>query len=143
MRQRQRRGPGLLAAAGLGVGLLGREAWRRRREADLTGQVALITGGSRGLGYLLARELGRQGCRLAICARDAAEVERARADLARQGYEVFAQPCDVSDRAQVERLVAATTAHFGGVDVLVNNAGVSRPGPFPARPRPISAKRWT
>jgi NAD(P)-dependent dehydrogenase (short-subunit alcohol dehydrogenase family) len=110
--------------------MAGREALLRRQAADLRGQVALVTGGSRGLGYLLARELGRQGCRLAICARDPAEVERARADLSRQGFEVFAQPCDVGDRAQVERLIAATTAEFGGVDILVNNAGVIQAGPF-------------
>jgi NAD(P)-dependent dehydrogenase (short-subunit alcohol dehydrogenase family) len=133
MRRRKRLGSSLLAAAGLGLGLMGREALRRRQEADLTGQVALVTGSSRGLGYLLARELGRQGCRLAICARDAAELERARADLAAQGFAVFAQPCDVGDRAQVERLVAATTARFGQIDVLVNNAGIIQAGPLPSQ----------
>src|SRR5207244_4425595 len=79
---------------------------------------------------LLAREFGRAGCRLAICARDAAELERARADLAEQGFEVFAAPCDVGDREQVARLVAATMAHFGRIDVLVNNAGVIQAGPI-------------
>jgi NAD(P)-dependent dehydrogenase (short-subunit alcohol dehydrogenase family) len=121
---------GLLAAAGIGAGLVGRELLPRQREADLRGQVALVTGGSRGLGYLLARELGRQGCRLALCARDAAELERARADLSAQGFDVFAMPCDVGDRAQVDRLVAATTEHFGQIDVLVNNAGIIQAGPF-------------
>ncbi|HZR99970.1 MAG TPA: SDR family oxidoreductase [Chloroflexota bacterium] len=130
MRRRNGLGRGLLAAAAVGVGLAGREAVRRRLEADLRGQVALVTGGSRGLGYLLAREFGRQGCRLAICARDAAELEQARADLSGQGFDVLAVPCDVGDRAQVEQLVAATTAHYGQIDLLVNNAGIIQAGPF-------------
>ncbi|HEY7065451.1 MAG TPA: SDR family oxidoreductase [Chloroflexota bacterium] len=130
MRHRRRLGKGLLAAAGIGLGMLAREALLRRREADLRGQVALVTGGSRGLGYLLAREFGRQGCRLAICARDAAELERAGADLAAQGFEVFAAPCDVGDRDEVAGLVAAATGRFGRVDILVNNAGVIQAGPI-------------
>src|SRR5438105_9374431 len=67
----------LIAAAGVGLGLLGRELLQRLREADLRGQVALITGGSRGLGFLLAREFAREGCRRAICARDAQGLEEA------------------------------------------------------------------
>jgi NAD(P)-dependent dehydrogenase (short-subunit alcohol dehydrogenase family) len=130
MRRRKRPGQGLLAAAAVGLGLAGREALRRRQAADLRGQVALVTGASRGLGYLLARELGRQGCRIAICARDPDELERARVDLSQQRFDVFAQRCDVGDQAHVERLVAATTERFGRVDLLVNNAGVIQAGPL-------------
>jgi NAD(P)-dependent dehydrogenase (short-subunit alcohol dehydrogenase family) len=126
-RTRSRRG--LLAAAGLGAAVVGRELLMRR-QADLSGQVALVTGSSRGLGYLLAREFGRVGCRLVLCARDAAELERARADLASQGMDVLAVPCDVGDVAQVERLVADATRHFGRVDLLVNNAGIIQVGPL-------------
>jgi NAD(P)-dependent dehydrogenase (short-subunit alcohol dehydrogenase family) len=121
-----------LVAAGVAAALAGREALARRREADLRGEVALITGGSRGLGFLLAEELGRVGCRLAICARDAGELERARGDLVHQGYEALALPCDVADQAQVERLVAETTRHYGRVDLLVNNAGIIQVGPAEA-----------
>ena len=89
----------LLLAAGFG--LVARELWQRRTEADLTGQVVLITGGSRGLGLALAREFAGQGCRLAICARDEEELERARQDLEARGAEVLAVPCDVTDPDQV------------------------------------------
>lgn len=118
------------AGIGFGLALADRAVWRRVRVADLHGEVALVTGGSRGLGFLLAREFGRQGCKLVICARDAAELERARAQLAEEGAEVLAIPCDVGDRAQVEGLADAATRHFGRVDILVNNAGVITVGPL-------------
>src|SRR5437762_13474231 len=98
MRGRGRQG--LLVATGVGLGLLAREALGRWRSADLYGEAALVTGGSRGLGYLLARELAREGCRLAICARDEQELARARRALAEGGAEVLAVPCDICDRAQ-------------------------------------------
>lgn len=117
------------------VGTAGLVAWRtlrRRRRADLTGQVVLITGGSRGLGLLLAREFARQGCRIAICARDAKQLEHARADLEARGAEVFAHPCDVSDRAQVETLIREINTRLGPVEILVNNAGTIQVGPLEA-----------
>lgn len=101
---------------------------------DLTGRVALVAGASRGLGLLIARELAARGARVAICARDADELERARADLAARGAEVVALPCDVGDRAQVVHLVQRVTADLGPVDVLVNVAGVIQVGPFETLP---------
>ncbi|MBV9278445.1 MAG: SDR family oxidoreductase [Chloroflexi bacterium] len=102
----------------------------RDRAVELEGKVALVTGGSRGLGFLLARELAREGSRIAICARDAAELERARTDLQRAGAEVIAVPCDIADREAVERMVRDVTARLGRIDVLVNNAGVIQVGPI-------------
>lgn len=102
---------------------------QQKRTADLGGQVVLITGGSRGLGLALAREFGRHGCRLALCARDAEELERAREDLQASGYEAHTSVCDLTDTAQVNRLVAEVTAHYGQIDILVNNAGVIEVGP--------------
>ena len=112
-------------AAGMAVGLgVARAALARPPEADLTGEVALVTGGSRGLGLALGRELAAHGCRLAICARDERELERARADLEGRGAETLAIPCDITDRAQVEAMVAAVTGRYGRIDILVNNAGI-------------------
>jgi len=117
-------------ALGLGAAFLAREAVGRLRETDLHGQVALITGASRGLGLALAHRFADEGCRLVICARDAAELARAERELAERGAEVLAIPCDVGDRDQVARLVEQATTHFGRVDLLVNNAGVIQAGPI-------------
>jgi NAD(P)-dependent dehydrogenase (short-subunit alcohol dehydrogenase family) len=106
------------------MGLAARVAPPRKAEADLRDAVALVTGGSRGLGLALSRELARQGCRLAICARDESELEAARIDLQQFGAEILAIPCDVSDQAQVAAMVEAVTRHYGRIDILVNNAGI-------------------
>jgi NAD(P)-dependent dehydrogenase (short-subunit alcohol dehydrogenase family) len=118
-----------LAAAGAGALLAARALYRRWQEYDLKGKTVLVTGGSRGLGLVLAREFADVGANVAICARDPAELERARRDLEARGARAFAFPCDVTDRAQVKELVKVVTRHFGGVDVLVNNAGVIQVGP--------------
>ncbi|MCA1617930.1 MAG: SDR family NAD(P)-dependent oxidoreductase [Acidobacteria bacterium] len=118
-----------LAAAGAGGYLAARAVYRRFNGYDFRGKTVLITGGSRGLGLVLARGFASEGARVAVCARDPRELERARADLARRGADAFAFPCDVSDRAQVKELVDVVTHHFGRVDVLVNNAGVIQVGP--------------
>jgi NAD(P)-dependent dehydrogenase (short-subunit alcohol dehydrogenase family) len=108
-----------LAAAGVVAGGAALAALRRE---PLAGKVVLITGGSRGLGLALAHEFGRAGCRVAICARDEPTLEQARVQLAAAGVDVLALPCDVTDKEQVAALIAAVTARFGRVDVLVANA---------------------
>jgi NAD(P)-dependent dehydrogenase (short-subunit alcohol dehydrogenase family) len=118
------------AAAGLAALGVARALAGRTRPFDFRGKVVLITGGSRGLGLVLARELAGEGARLAICARDPAELERARADLAGRGADVLAVPCDVTDRDQVDSLVRSVRERFGAVDVLINNAGVIQVGPM-------------
>lgn len=120
----------LLGKAVLAAGLawLGAEALQRIQEEDLRGEVALVTGGSRGLGFLIARELGRSGCRLAICARSQQELNAAQADLRREGLDVLTLVCDVANRAAVEQMVEQVTYHYGRIDTVVNNAGIIQVG---------------
>src|SRR5262245_17394160 len=115
---------------GVGAGYLLRTLVRRTRRVELNGAAVLITGGSRGLGLILAREFGRHGARVAICARDPDELERATADLRDRGITAVAVQCDVSDRAQVDAMVGAVVHQLGTINVLVNNAGVIQVGPL-------------
>jgi NAD(P)-dependent dehydrogenase (short-subunit alcohol dehydrogenase family) len=99
------------------------------RSDDISGEVAIVTGGSRGLGLELARELGRCGCSLVICARDAAELSRA-ADLLRgEGFPVTAVECDITSADAPRLLIDAAMRHYGRLDIVVNNAGVIQVGP--------------
>jgi NAD(P)-dependent dehydrogenase (short-subunit alcohol dehydrogenase family) len=91
----------------------------------LTGKVALITGGSRGLGMQMAEALGEMGAKLAITARKADELEKARTALAALHVEALPVPCDVSQAAQVSSMVEKVLAHYGRIDILVNNAGAT------------------
>ena len=86
----------------------------------LEGRVAAVTGGSHGLGYAITEGLLAEGCRVAICARDGTRLSEAAAKL---GAAVFAQTADVAKPGQVEAFIAATASHFGGLDILVHNAG--------------------
>jgi 3-oxoacyl-[acyl-carrier protein] reductase len=87
----------------------------------LDGRVALVTGGSRGIGYAIAATLSAQGAAVAITGRTAGDLERARGAL---GDGVLAVQADVRDAADVTRAVDQAGEHFGGLDVLVNNAGI-------------------
>ena len=93
---------------------------------NFTGKVALITGGSRGIGYAIAEQFGARGVKVAITGTSQANLEKARASLVAKGIAVEAIRADVRDRAQVQAMVDGTVAAFGGLDILVNNAGVGR-----------------
>src|SRR3977135_2704493 len=114
----------------LGLGLLAQRAWHRSRQHwDLQGRNVLVTGGSRGLGLVIARQLALAGARVAICARDEETLERARAELATYGGRVLAVKCDVTRRDEVEQMVARVADELGPIDALINNAGTITVGP--------------
>jgi NAD(P)-dependent dehydrogenase (short-subunit alcohol dehydrogenase family) len=123
---------------GLFAGVMAAQMLRRRASGgtpgqSLRGSVVLITGGSRGLGYVLAGECLRRGARVAICARDQIELSRARTQLGQlpgAADNIFAIVCDVTDRAAVERTVRTVEQRMGGIDILVNNAGIITLGPM-------------
>ncbi len=117
-------------AALAGGAFLLKSALSRFFEYDLKNKTVLITGGSRGLGLVMAREFAREGARLALCARDDEELERARTDLEQFGGDVMVYRCDVRNRQEVADLVASVNNNFGHIDVLVNNAGVIQVGPI-------------
>jgi NAD(P)-dependent dehydrogenase (short-subunit alcohol dehydrogenase family) len=116
-----------MLAAGLGA------VWVVRRlrlsSYNLRGKTVVVTGGSRGLGLALAREVAAQGAGVAICGRDAGSLERARHSLAQISSDVLAVTCDIAQPASVSQLLEQVHQRFGPVDVLVNNAGVIEVGP--------------
>jgi NAD(P)-dependent dehydrogenase (short-subunit alcohol dehydrogenase family) len=119
------------AAIGIGIGAaMMARALRRSRGIDFDGRVVLVTGGSRGLGLIMAREFVAEGARVVLLARDEAELDRAREDLESRGGDVLTLQCDVRDRDEVENAVDDIVERFGRIDVVINNAGVIQVGPF-------------
>ena len=92
---------------------------------DLAGKVALVTGGSRGLGLEIAQGLGEAGAAVAITARREQWLMSADEELKRLGVQCLALTCDVSQPTQVDAALTATVNRFGRIDILVNNAGIS------------------
>ncbi|MEX2222933.1 MAG: SDR family oxidoreductase [Candidatus Rokuibacteriota bacterium] len=127
MSSAQRAGLATVAGAAL---LAGGLLMRRRRRWDLTDRTVLVTGGSRGLGLLIAQELLRAGARVAICARDLDTLDRARTQLVSHEGRVAAIQCDVSVQEDVEDMVRQVRELLGPIDALVNNAGTITVGPF-------------
>lgn len=117
------------AATGVGVLLVANALYREFTRFRLDGKVVLITGGSRGLGLVLARAIAARGAKLAICARSADKIELARQQLERSGAEVMARTADVTDQEQVKTLVNDVVNYYGRIDVLINNAGTIQVGP--------------
>jgi NAD(P)-dependent dehydrogenase (short-subunit alcohol dehydrogenase family) len=115
------------AAVGWWAARTGLAAAARRR---LAGKVAIVTGGSRGLGLRIAQELAKSGCSLAICARTKSELDAAALELAGLGQGLMARVVDVSDKAQAGAFVAEVEERFGRIDILVNNAGIIQAGPM-------------
>ena len=97
-------------------------------DLGLTGKVAIVTGGSRGIGRAIAHGFAAEGCHVAICARGEEKLREVEAELRATGVNVYAAVSDVSRPGQVEAFVSQAAATLGHVDALVNNAGGGRPG---------------
>ncbi|MEE9199313.1 MAG: glucose 1-dehydrogenase [Dehalococcoidia bacterium] len=110
------------------------------REYSLEGRTALVTGGGRGIGKAIALTLAEAGADVAVAARTLKEVEETAAEISGLGKRSLAIRADVSDSKQVDDMVARVTLDLGRIDVLVNNAGMSRPGPVVPLPTPPPAK---
>jgi NAD(P)-dependent dehydrogenase (short-subunit alcohol dehydrogenase family) len=101
-------------------------------QVGLAGRVALITGGSKGIGRAVASALAQEGVHLAICARGQAELDLAAEQLRGHGVQALSVPTDMTDGQAVQRFVAAAAAHFGRIDILINNAVTSTQNTFEA-----------
>jgi len=102
----------------------------RTHRFSLRDRVVLITGGSRGLGLVLARQICAVGGKVALIARDADELERAKADLARRGGAALTVQGDLLDTGQIQSAIRQIIDRFGKIDILINNAGIIEVGPL-------------
>ncbi len=120
----------LWSLAGIGAWAATKALLGQKRKISFHDKTVLITGGSRGLGLEMARLLTQEGARIAICARDQDELDRATSELQQYGVDVFAQTCDITDKTQAERFVEDVRQAIGPVDVLINNAGIISVTPY-------------
>src|SRR5436309_13486933 len=102
----------------------------RTARYTLRDKVVLITGGSRGLGLVLARHICAHGGSVALIARDPDELARAKADLTARGGAVLTIQCDLLDAAQIEAALRQLIDRLGNIDILINNAGIIEVGPL-------------
>ena len=98
--------------------------------AELEGRVALVTGGSRGIGRAIAMRLAQEGADVAVCARTEGTAQKTAEEIAALGVRSLGRAVDVSDMEQAAALVTEVVAEFGGINILVNNAGITRDSLF-------------
>jgi NAD(P)-dependent dehydrogenase (short-subunit alcohol dehydrogenase family) len=111
-------------------GMLLARAWRSRHAISFSGKTVVIIGGSRGLGLVIARELASEHARVVLVARDADELERARADVESRGADVSTFVCDIRNRDEVDETIERIVTRHGSIDVLINDAGIIQVGPL-------------
>jgi NAD(P)-dependent dehydrogenase (short-subunit alcohol dehydrogenase family) len=99
-------------------------------DLGLKGKIAVVTGGTQGIGRATALRLAQEGANVAICARSQADLERVGAELQKTGVQALALQADMSKAADIERFMKAVVDRFGRIDILVNNAGTSKRGAF-------------
>jgi NAD(P)-dependent dehydrogenase (short-subunit alcohol dehydrogenase family) len=110
--------------------LIARSIIRSARKLDLKDQVVLITGGSRGLGLVIARQLADKGAKVAICARSAEGLDKAADELSYRTSHLLSVPCDITKEEDVKKMVAQVREKFGHIDIVINNAGTIQVGPM-------------
>ncbi|HCS74473.1 MAG TPA: 3-oxoacyl-ACP reductase [Clostridiales bacterium] len=111
---------------------------RNNSNGNLKGKVALVTGASRGIGYAIATALAQNGINIAINSRSVEDLERVTKDLSSYGVKVLACPADLSDPQAPAELIEDVIAHFGQLDILINNAGIA----IPKALMDTSAEEW-
>jgi NAD(P)-dependent dehydrogenase (short-subunit alcohol dehydrogenase family) len=102
----------------------------RTARYSLCGKVTVITGGSRGLGLVLARHICAEGGSVVLIARDPDELARAKTDLTQRGGTVLTIQCDLLDSGQIQSAVREVIDRFGKIDILINSAGIIEVGPL-------------
>jgi short-subunit dehydrogenase len=122
----------ILTSAGLAAVIAWRAMRSSRNAFNFSGKSVVITGGSRGLGLVLARQLAVEGAHITLIARDESELQRAADDIhdRQPSADVLIVPADVRERDDVERAIAHTISRYGHVDALINNAGIIQVGPL-------------
>lgn len=112
---------------------------KKRRQGRLQGRVAVVTGGSRGIGLAVAEALAAEGCAVVLAGRDIRALRAAARKLERRGAQALAQACDVRDQASVAELFAETRRRFRRLDILFNNAGIAHP---PCKIEKLPLRAW-
>src|ERR1700736_1934976 len=111
---------------------------KARRMFDLAGRVAIVTGGSVGLGRQMAEGLAEMGADLVLCARKKERCLQAAEELRKLGVEVLALGCDVKEPSSIQEVADAAVKQFGRIDILINNAGTSWGAPVEA----MTIEQW-
>jgi short-subunit dehydrogenase len=123
-----KKGIKILALSAIGL-LIVRTVARRLNDYNLKNKIVLITGGSRGLGLILARLLNKERARLVVCARDKAELEEVSGEFSQHGSQIFTIPCDITDKKQVDAMLDQVRQKMGRIDVVINNASIIQVAP--------------